>query len=73
MADGSAPTPFMPGDRITMRKPHPCGGLDWEVYRIGADIGVKCLKCERRVMMSRRELERRMRSRTPVTDLAQDG
>ncbi|MDG0867725.1 DUF951 domain-containing protein [Candidatus Lucifugimonas marina] len=54
-----AGTPFKVGDRITLKKKHPCGGFDWEVYRIGADIGLKCLKCERRMMLSRRDAERR--------------
>ena len=61
-------TPFQPGDRITLRKPHPCGGREWEVYRIGADIGLKCLTCARRFMLARRELERRMKSRVPAID-----
>jgi hypothetical protein len=52
-------TPFKVGDRITLKKKHPCGGSDWEVYRIGADIGMKCLTCERRMMLSRRDAERR--------------
>jgi hypothetical protein len=56
-------TPFQPGDRITLRKPHPCGGREWEVYRIGADIGLRCLTCGRRFMLARREVERRMKSR----------
>ncbi len=50
------------GDIATMRKPHPCGSLDWEVTRIGADIGLKCLKCGRRVMLPRDEFERRLKS-----------
>jgi hypothetical protein len=52
-------TPFKVGDRITLKKKHPCGGSDWEVYRIGADIGMKCLTCERRMMLTRRDAERR--------------
>ena len=59
----SDPAPFAVGDRITLKKPHPCGGREWEVYRIGADIGVRCLTCGRRMMVVRRELERRMKSR----------
>ena len=59
-------TPFQPGDRITLKKPHPCGGLEWEVYRIGADIGLKCRTCGRRFMLARRELERRMKARVPA-------
>ncbi|MBI4220252.1 MAG: DUF951 domain-containing protein [Chloroflexi bacterium] len=58
-------TPFQPGDRITLKKPHPCGGREWDVYRIGADIGLHCLTCGRRFMLPRRELERRMKSRVP--------
>jgi hypothetical protein len=50
------------GDIAEMRKPHPCGGLTWEVTRIGADIGLKCLKCGRRVMLPREEFERRVKS-----------
>ncbi|MBT4125737.1 MAG: DUF951 domain-containing protein [Chloroflexi bacterium] len=56
-------TPFKVGDRITLKKKHPCGGFDWEVYRIGADIRMKCLTCERRLMLSRRDAERRTVSR----------
>jgi len=52
-------TPFKVGDLITLKKKHPCGGFEWEVYRIGADIGMKCLTCERRMMLTRRDAERR--------------
>jgi hypothetical protein len=52
-------TPFKVGDRITLKKKHPCGGFEWEVYRIGADIGMKCLTCERRMMLTRRDAEKR--------------
>ena len=52
-------TPFKVGDRITLKKKHPCGGFEWEVYRIGADIGMKFLTCERRMMLTRRDAERR--------------
>ena len=55
-------TSFKVGDRITLKKLHPCGGRDWEVYRIGADIGMKCLKCSRRMMLTRRDVERKKKS-----------
>lgn len=45
-----------------MRKPHACGGFEWEITRVGADIGMKCLKCGRRVMLAREEFERRVKS-----------
>lgn len=49
------------GDKVTLAKPHPCGGLEWSVTRLGADIGLRCAGCGRRVMLERRELERRFR------------
>ena len=53
------------GDLLRMRKQHPCGGWVWEVSRIGADIGIQCQTCQRRVMLTRRELNRRAKSITP--------
>lgn len=49
------------GDRIELRKVHPCGGRTWRVVRLGADIGLVCDTCGRRVMLERRDLERRFR------------
>ncbi len=46
-------------DVLRLRKPHPCGGYDWRVVRLGADIGLQCLTCERRVLLTRREVEKR--------------
>ncbi len=49
------------GDHVEMRKPHPCGGTRWVVVRLGADIGLVCLTCQHRILLSRRELNRRMK------------
>jgi hypothetical protein len=49
------------GDVAVMRKAHPCGGFEWVVTRTGADIGLKCLTCGRRVMLDRETFERRLR------------
>ena len=54
------PTPFYIGDVVRLRKPHPCGGHEWTVVRLGADIGLVCTTCGRRVLLPRRELERRL-------------
>ena len=48
-------------DRIRLRKPHPCGSYDWVVVRLGADIGLKCEGCGRRVLLPRSEVERRLK------------
>jgi len=52
-------------DMVTMRKPHPCGGYQWVVTRVGADVGMRCQKCGRRVMLPRDEFERRVRRVIP--------
>lgn len=50
------------GDVVRLKKPHPCGSHDWEVVRLGADIGIKCLKCQRRVLLPRGTFERRVKA-----------
>ncbi len=49
-------------DVLRLRKPHPCGSRDWVVVRLGADIGLKCLGCGRRILLPRREVARRMKA-----------
>jgi hypothetical protein len=46
------------GDVVEMRKPHPCGGRVWEIVRVGADVGLACKTCGRRVLLSRRDFAR---------------
>ena len=49
------------GDIVQLRKPHPCGGYEWTVYRLGADIGLQCRTCGHYVMLPRTTLERRLK------------
>jgi len=49
------------GDIVRLRKRHPCGGYEWQVTRLGADIGINCLTCRRRVLLERAVYERRVR------------
>ena len=49
------------GDVVQMRKPHPCGGDTWRIVRLGADIGIRCLTCDRKVLLPRAECERRIK------------
>lgn len=53
---------IQPGAVIRLKKNHPCGGSDWVVYRIGADIGLECVTCKHRVMLTRRELTKRLKT-----------
>lgn len=65
------------GDVVRLRKPHPCGGFDWTIVRIGADIGLRCIKCNHRVLIPRSQVERRIKvflSRTvPADPFADEG
>jgi hypothetical protein len=48
------------GDRLELRKEHPCGSRTWQVVRLGADIGLVCDGCKRRILMERRDVERQL-------------
>ena len=50
------------GDLVRLRKPHPCGGYEWQVVRLGADIGMVCGTCGHRVLLPRREFEKRVKT-----------
>jgi hypothetical protein len=58
----SEPVPFYVDDVVRLRKPHPCGSTDWTVVRVGADIGIRCLTCGRRVLLPRRTIEKRLKT-----------
>ncbi|MDE6182164.1 MAG: DUF951 domain-containing protein [Eubacteriales bacterium] len=49
---------FLIGDKVRMKKPHPCGSYEWEIIRVGADFKIKCLKCGHIVMLSRVKFEK---------------
>ena len=55
------------GDKIVMKKPHPCGGDTFTVLRIGMDFKIKCDSCGREVMVQRAKCEKRIR-RVITTD-----
>jgi hypothetical protein len=67
-----------PGDRVQMRKPHPCGSDQWVITRLGADIGMRCAGCDRTVMLARGVFNKRLkrvvqRAQDSETGLAQPG
>ncbi len=55
------PMQILIDDIVQMRKPHACGGDTWRVVRIGAEIGLRCQTCQRKVLLPRSEVERRVR------------
>ena len=67
----ASPLELRLGDRLRLRKEHPCGSRDWEVVRLGADIGMVCQGCGHRILMDRLDVERRFTeylSRGPEAD-----
>jgi hypothetical protein len=49
------------GDVVRLRKPHACGGTDWTIVRLGADLGLRCSTCQHRVLLARSLFERRLK------------
>jgi hypothetical protein len=47
------------GDVLRLKRKHPCGGFEWDVVRVGVDVGLCCRNCGRRVLMDRPTLRRR--------------
>lgn len=47
-----------PGMVARLKKPHPCGGHEWEILRGGVDIKTRCLTCGRIVTVPRHKFQR---------------
>ena len=60
-------------DHVRLRKPHPCGAYEWIVVRLGADIGLECTGCGHRILLTRRELVRRVETVLPKEKNGQPG
>ena len=54
------PIALLLGDVVRLRRTHPCGGDEWLIDRLGADIGLRCQTCGRHVLLERRALEGRL-------------
>ncbi|KPL70718.1 hypothetical protein ADM99_13760 [Leptolinea tardivitalis] len=52
-------------DVVRLRKAHPCGSFEWKIIRLGADIGLECCICKRKIILPRRELARRLKKHIP--------
>jgi len=45
------------GDRVRLKKPHPCGGSVFTLTRVGMDVKLRCDQCGREVMLPRKKAE----------------
>ena len=52
-------------DVVRLPKAHPCGGYEWEMVGVGADIALECLKCQRRLLLKREAFRRRVKQPVP--------
>ena len=60
--------PLRVGDRIRLKKPHPCGGSLFAILRVGSEIRIKCETCQRDMTVDRIKLEKAIRQIIKETD-----
>jgi len=56
------PVELQMGDIVRLRKKHPCGSYEWQIVRLGVDIGLVCQGCGRRVLLPRSTVNKRLKS-----------
>lgn len=49
------------GDIVEMKKPHACQTNKWQITRMGVDIKIKCVNCNREIMMDRLEFDKKLK------------
>ena len=49
------------GDKVIMKKEHPCGSSEFEIIRLGADIKIKCTNCSRVIMLPRVDFNKKIK------------
>ena len=49
------------GDRVELRKQHPCGSKTWQIFRVGMDIKLRCEGCGHELMLPRSKAEKSIR------------
>ena len=48
-------------DIVIMKKPHACQTNEWLITRMGVDIKIKCINCNREIMMDRLEFDKKLK------------
>ena len=49
------------GDKLKMKKAHPCGAFEGEVLRVGIDFRLKCTGCGHMIMIPRKQAEKNVK------------
>lgn len=50
--------PIYAGDYVKLKKPHPCGGSDFSILRVGGEVRIRCQTCNRDMTIDRIKLEK---------------
>lgn len=53
-------------DKITSKKPHACGGNEWQILRTGADFKIKCLKCGHIILIDYLKFQKIVKKHYPI-------
>ena len=48
-------------DIVEMKKPHACQTNKWQITRMGVDIKIKCINCNREIMMDRLDFDKKLK------------
>lgn len=56
------------GELVRLRKKHPCGSDEWEIVRLGVDIGLVCQGCGRRILIPRSQFNKQFKSKLDRTE-----
>ena len=59
------------GDKVEMKKQHPCGCKEFEILRIGMDFKIKCCGCGREVMVPRAKAEKSVKQIIPKESIGE--
>ena len=51
---------FKLNDIVIMKKPHACGTNKWQITRVGVDVKIKCINCNREIMIDRLEFKKKL-------------
>lgn len=52
---------YKENDIVTLKKGHPCGTNLWQIERMGADMKLRCMGCDKIIWMKRIEFDKRIR------------
>ena len=53
------------GDLLELKKPHPCGGHQFRILRVGGEVRIVCVTCGRDMTVNRIKLENAIKKIIP--------